>query len=135
MRNIIVAAALALTACTGSTNYWNAYTPVRAKTTQPKNAAVQRAVVAITDAGREIESSDAATGIVISKWWSGDGFGGESNRFRIRVTFDDTGAYEIVALCQGKVSSGWEESNCEPNKRPQFVLDTVAKVDASLKAP
>lgn len=124
----------ALTGCTGSTNYWNPYTPIRAQTTADRNTAVQKAVIAITDAGREIESSDATTGIVISKWWSGDGFGGENNRFRIRVTFDAQSGYEIVALCQGKIASGWEESNCERDKRPQFVLDTIKRVDAALRS-
>ena len=130
-KRLILMAALA--GCAGSTNYWNPYTPVRATTTQPKAAAVQKAVVAMTDAGREIESSDGATGIVLSKWWSGDGFGGDQNRFRVRVSVDDAGGYEIAALCQTNNASnaGWSD-DCDKTKRPQFVLDIVTKVDAAM---
>lgn len=132
MNRLILAAALA-TACTGSKNYWNPYTPIKAQTSLSKEAAIQKAVIAITDAGKEIESSDASTGIVISKWFGSPDFGANDTRFRVRVTYADS-AYEIVALCQSKATGDWKDEGCEPAKRPQFVLDVVAKVDTALKA-
>lgn len=122
----------ALAGCTGSPNYWNPYTPVRAKTELTRETAIQKAVIAITDAGREIESSDANTGIVISRWFGSKDFAADDTRFRVRVTYADA-AYEIVALCQSKVSGDWKDEGCEPAKRPQYVLDVVMKVDAALK--
>jgi hypothetical protein len=128
----IVAVIVMLTAgCTGSTNYWNPYTPIQAQTKLDKDAAVQKAVIAITDAGKEVESSDA--GVVLTKWFSGDGFGGDQNRFRIRVVVQQA-SYGIEALCQSKAgSSGAWNDNCDGSKRPQFVLDTMNRIDAALK--
>lgn len=119
-----------LAACTGSTNYWNAYRPVSGTTSNAN--AVQAAVVAITDAGKEVESSD--NGIVLSKWFSGDGFGGDQNRFRVRVTVN-ANAYEVAALCQAKKpgSGGAWSEECDATKRPQFVLDVVARIEAGLR--
>lgn len=140
MRIIMVVAVVAVlvAACTGSTNYWIPYTAARGSTQLDRGPAVQAAVVAITDAGREVESSDAASGTVMSKWFSGDGFGQDLTRFRIRVTFSDGGAYEIVALCQGKdtgplSSGGWKDCE-EKDKRPRFVADVLTKVEANLRA-
>ena len=125
----------ALLGCTGSPNYWNAYTPMHAQmanTSRP--AAVQRAVIALTDAGREIESSDVSTGIVLSRWWSGDGFGHDDTRFRVRVIFDESTGYTVEALCQRKgMTSGDFTDQCDDAKRPQFVLDVMAKVDTALR--
>lgn len=131
MRNVLIATLLA--GCAGSANYWVDYAPMRGTTTQSKEAATQRAVVAITDAGREIESSDAATGIVLSRWFSGDGFGGDQTRFRVRVTFAD-GSYEVAVLCQRQnaATPGWND-DCDPNKRPRFAVETAAKVEAALR--
>ena len=110
-------------------------TPVHATTTRTRPSAVQRAVIAITDAGKEVESSDATTGIVMSKWFSPDGFGGDDNRFRIRVVFDESNGYEIEALCQLKdsMSKTWGEDGCDAKLRPQFVLDLVARIDRELR--
>ncbi len=132
MRTILLAAVL--TACTGSANYWTAYHPVSGHTTQDKAGAVQHAVIAITDAGREVESSDGATGIVLSKWFSGDGFSGDDTRFRVRVVVGDDGRYDIAALCQRKsvVTSAWGD-DCDADKRPRFVVETVGKVEAALR--
>jgi len=139
MRNLILMTAI-LTACTGSPNYHRPYTPIHATHRHSRPAAVQRAVIAITDAGREIESSDATTGIVLSKWFSGDGALAGDNRHRIRVLFDETNGYTIEALCQSKNADmigggGWED--CPKNDgqeiRPQFVLDTVGSVNAALR--
>lgn len=129
MKRLVLIAAL--TACAGSPNYWNAYTPVRAQTKLDRDSATQRAVIAITDAGREVESNDA--GVILTKWFSGDGFGGGENRFRVRVIVS-TGSYEVGALCQIKspTTSAWGEG-CDETKRPQFVLDTIAKIDAALR--
>jgi hypothetical protein len=114
-------ALLILVSCTSSPNYWNPYTPIRAQTKLDRDAAVQRAVIAITDAGREVESS--TDGIVLSKWFAGDGFG-DGQRFRVRVVL--TGSdYEIAALCQPEC--------LETQKRPQFVLETMKKIDAGLR--
>lgn len=135
MKRIILMAALA--GCTGSANYWVHYQPTRGTTSQPKATVVQRAIVAITDVGREVETSDAASGIVISKWFSGDGFGQDTNRFRVRVTVQDDGAYEVVASCQAKdtgpMSDGGWKDNCEPTKRPAFVADVMRKIDTAMK--
>lgn len=133
MRAILMAAAI--TGCTGSPNYWVPYTPIQASSAQPKNTAVQKAVIAVTDAGREIETSDATTGIVLTKWFSGDGFGGGETRFRIRVTFDEAAKYEIVSLCQRKsaATSAWSDGCDDETKRPRFVVDTMTRVDAALR--
>lgn len=133
LMTMVVGAALVAAACTGSKNYWHPYSPATGQTTKTNAQAVQQAVVALTDAGRDVESSDAETGIVLSKWFSGDGFGGGNNRFRIRVTIAD-GAYTVMAMCQAKdpMSGGWEDT-CDAGKRPQFVLDAVAKVEAGLE--
>ncbi len=130
----IVLVAACLAACAGSQNYHRAYEPTEGTTKHERAKAVQKVVIAITDAGREVEESDATTGIVLSKWFSGDGFGQDQSRYRIRVVLDEASGYEIAALCQGKssTSSAWNE--CEADDlRPQFVLDTMARVDEALR--
>jgi hypothetical protein len=120
--------------CTGSPNYWNPYSPVNAQTkASTRGDAVQRAVIALTDAGREIESSDVETGIVLSKWYSSDGAFTSDTRFRVRVVFAESGAYQIDALCQSKASGGDWKDECTEGKRPQHVIDTIAKVDLALR--
>ncbi|HVJ27912.1 MAG TPA: hypothetical protein VM493_10240 [Vicinamibacterales bacterium] len=130
MQRILLIAAT-MTACTGSPNYWRTYTPIEGQTQLDERAATQRAVIAVTDTGREIESSDA--GVVLTKWFTGSGFGSDQQRFRIRVTIQP-GAYEISALCQGKdsMTGAWNECE-EQSKRPQFVLDTMSRIDGALK--
>jgi hypothetical protein len=134
MKKLLMAVAV-LSACTGSSNYWRTYTPARGASTQPKTTVVQKATLAIVDAGYETETSDGNTGLVISKWFQNTGFMSEQNRFRIRVTVDETGHYEVTAQCQQKASGlsggGWGD-DCTDGKRPQFVLDAVAKVDAAI---
>lgn len=131
MRTALIAVALA--ACTGSSNYWVTYQPRKGTITQPKADAVQHAVSVLTDAGKDIESSDATSGVVLSKWFTGDGIGSDSQRFRVRVTINDSGSYEVVALCQGKspYTSAWNECE-EQAKRPRFVVETVSKIEAAL---
>lgn len=136
VRTILITAALA--GCTGSPNYWVTYSAARGEVKAPRAAVIQSAVVAVTDAGREVESSDTASGIVLTKWFSGDGFGSDQNRFRIRVTVAESGAYEVVALCQGKDTSmtnhgAWIDCTEVPNSRPRFVVDLVARVDENLR--
>lgn len=133
---VLMALVLVVAACTGSSNYWVTYAPLNGKSAVPKAALVQKAVIAITDAGKEIESSDGTSGIVLSKWFQGDGMMSDDNRFRVRVTVDDTGAYTVAGLCQAKKagSSSWEDTCLEgnENKRPRFVVELVAKIEASL---
>ena len=129
MRGILILTMLA--GCTGSPNYWRAYTPMHGTTSAERASAVQKVTIAVTDAGKEIESSDATTGIVLTKWFSGDGFGQDQSRFRIRVVFDEAKGYDVVALCQSKDGGDWKDG-CG-DKRPQFVLDAMAKVDGALR--
>ena len=133
MRTLALAMLLAI-GCTGSSNYWIAYKPVAGDSTQPKATIVQRAIVALTDAGRDVETSDVTTGIVLSKWFAPDGMFSDEQRHRIRVTIDDAGHYEVVALCNRKKinGSGWEECG-NPDTRPRFVVETVEKISASLR--
>jgi len=130
---------MALTACTSSPNYARPYTPIQATHKHSRPSAVQKAVIALTDAGREIESSDAATGIVLSKWFEGDGALAGNYRYRIRVVLDETSGYAIEALCQAKnpeAFSGGGWIDCPKidgqDLRPQFVLDLITRVNAAL---
>jgi hypothetical protein len=131
MKKILIA--LTLTACAGSANYWKPYQPAHGTTTATRADAVQKATIAITDAGEEVETSDAATGIVLSKWFSGDGMMSRDTRFRIRVVIGEAG-YDVAALCQRKAntptSNGWGD-DCG-DKRPAFVLDAMTRVQKAL---
>src|SRR4051812_10478222 len=119
---------IALAACTGSPNYWRTYTPASGHTSQSKASLVQKATIAIVDAGHETESSDAVTGLVVSKWFHLDGFAADQSQFRVRVSVDDSGGYQVVAQCQRKTTeaftaAAWED--CSTNDRPQIVIDLV----------
>ena len=123
----------AAAACTSSPNYHVNYAPQSGTTTASKPDSVQRAVIAITDAGREVESSDASTGIVLTKWFRGDGVAADQNRYRIRVVLSDT-TYQVAALCQvkGAFSGAWEDCSGQ-DKMPRFVVELVDKIAGSLK--
>ena len=125
---------IAMIGCTGGANYWIDYRPLSGSSTKPRSDVVQKSVIAITDAGREIESSDATSGIVLSRWFGGDGFAPDDTRFRIRVSVSDTGSYDIASLCQRKsaMTSAWEDG-CDPAKRPRFVVETIAKIEQALR--
>jgi hypothetical protein len=130
MRAILISAAL-MAACTSSPNYHRAYTPRTVATQLDKDAATQRAVIAITDAGREVESTDA--GVVLSKWFSGEGFMSNLTQYRLRVIVA-AGSYQIAALCQAHMNEGDPWKQCEDDtKRPQFILDALTKLEAALK--
>lgn len=116
MRTLLILATA--TACTGSSNYWVTYQPRHAA----KTTTAQKAKIAITDAGREVESSDE--GVVLTKWFRGDGFPNDV-QFQVRIVIAPDG-YDIAALC--KRDSG---DDCG-GKRPRFVLDTIAKIEAGL---
>jgi len=134
LRATTLAASLILGACMGSSNYWMPYQPARGSSPQPRPTQVQRAVIAISDAGRELESTDSATGVVLTKWFSSDGFGGDQTRFRVRVIIDEQGGYDVAALCQTKnaATPGWSDE-CDRTKRPRFVLKLITQLDAALK--
>ncbi len=134
MKRIVLALGLAA-GCVNSPNYYVAYAPVTGTTTKTRPAAVQRAVIALTDAGREVESSDATTGIVLSKWFTSDAalVGGDV-RFRVRIVFDESNGFEVEALCSRKDGSAWTEDCADSDdKRPRFVVDLVAKVAKKLR--
>jgi len=120
-------------ACVSSANVWVPYHPVIGASTQPKASVVQRAIVALTDAGRDVETSDAAAGIVLSKWFMAEGPFHDDYRYRVRITVDDGGRYEVVALCEFKIDSPTWKSCTDRTDRPQFVVDTVVKTEASLR--
>lgn len=126
-----------LIGCVNSPNYWTTYTPRNGTSSKTKPAAIQQAVIAITDAGQEIESSDATTGIVISKWFSGDGIASNETRFRLRVTIAEDLSFQVDALCQRRETlneSKWEAcDDADGAKRPRFVIDDVAKIEAAMK--
>jgi uncharacterized lipoprotein len=139
MRNALLTTALAtLAACTSSPNYWRAYTPASGTSSSPKATLIQKATLAVVDAGYETEISDANTGLVVTKWFQGTGMTSEDNRFRLRVTVDDAGRYEVTAQCQEKATGpmsggGWNDHCSSEDKRPQFVLDAVARVERGMK--
>lgn len=109
-----------LAGCTGSANYWVAYRPIHgAKTTT-----VQKAVIAVGDAGREVESNEA--GVVTTKGFRADAFPRDSE-FRIRIVVSESGGYDISAMCKRD-----GDGDCGDDKRPRFVLDTMAKIEAGL---
>jgi hypothetical protein len=134
MRRLLLVLVM-IAGCTGSSNYWITYSPPHGSTSLQKGPAVQAAVVAITDVGKEVESSDAASGLVLSKWFSSDGFGGAGSRFRVRVAIGETGSYDIVALCQSKdpMTSAWRDCE-EQGKRPRFVAEVLTAVEMSLRS-
>lgn len=125
-----------LVACAPGPSYHRPYAPISATTPHPRAVAAQKAVIAITDAGYEIESSDG--GIVLSKWFVDAGYSDVANlRFRVRVVFDEGNGYEIVSQCQ--VNTGrdaWAECGKpappEQDVRPQSVLDAMGRVNAAL---
>lgn len=132
MRNITITALL-LTACTSSPNYHVEYAPRSGTMTASKADGVQRAVIAITDAGREVESSDASSGIVLSKWFQSDsGLMGDV-RYRVRVVLGDSN-YQVAALCQRKAASTSSWEGCDDTgKMPRFVVELVDRVATGLQ--
>ena len=126
---------VALAGCARPSNQLVAYTPVSGATAKSKTTAIQQAVVAITDAGQEIASSDGATGIALSKWFVPQGPGGSDMRYRVRVTVSDENAYLIEALCQKQRMTWGEWTGCEGDEaqRPRFVVDLLAQIDAKLR--
>lgn len=127
-----------LAACTSSPSYWIAFTP-HAGHASSKEAAMQKATIAITDAGREIESSDPAMGIILTKWFSGTGMVDDQNRFRIRVLVQTDGSYEISGMCQRMTidTKHWEQppdGHCgNEGKFPRFVVELTDKLDVSMR--
>ncbi len=127
--------------CTGTANYWVPYAPMRGTTTRTRPAVIQRATIAITDAGYSVESSDATAGILLSKWFHGDGFMQGENRYRLRIILDEANGYEIEAMCQttagstGPFDDHKDFTNCgdTAGEMPRFVVDAVAKVDVALR--
>jgi hypothetical protein len=122
-------------ACTSPQNLWAPYQPVVGSAGRGRSEIVQRAVVAITEAGGEIETSDGAAGVVVSKWFEASGITTDNDRFRIRVTVADDGSYELVALCEEKVprSQPWTRCTHHPGQLPRFVLDALACLDVALR--
>jgi hypothetical protein len=118
---------VALVSCDPKNRY-AAYQPVRGTTALDRDTATQRAVIAITDAGQEIETS--AAGVVLSKWFEG-GTGSGGQRFRVRVTVASTG-YEVVAMCQMTDAFSGSWGDCPGDGRPQFVVDLVGAVGKAL---
>lgn len=120
-------------ACASSQYSWVPYAPASGSTSSTNAQVVQKAAVAITDAGEGVETSDADAGLVLSKWITRDGMGSGENRFRVRVTVTD-GAYEVVAQCQRltAMTRQWEDGGCG-DKRPRYVVDLVERIDAALK--
>lgn len=132
MRTLTIPALL-LTACTSSPNYHVNYAPQSGTMTASKGDGVQRAVIAITDAGKEVESSDGGSGIVLSKWFQSDGFGADDVRYRIRVVLGDA-SYQVAAMCQRKsaMTSSWSEDCTSDDTRPRYVVDLVNQIAVSL---
>jgi hypothetical protein len=134
MKKLLMAVAV-LSACTGSSNYWRTYTPARGASTQPKTTVVQKATLAIVDAGYETETSDGNTGLVISKWFQNTGFMSEQNRFRDPCDRRRDGplrSHGAVSAEGERPQRWWLGRRLHGRKRPQFVLDAVAKVDAAI---
>ena len=119
-----VAVLVVLASCFSAANKWAPYRP-RTGTAGPD--AIKRAMIAMTDAGEEIETHEE--GLVVSKWFSGSD---PDEHFRIRVTVDEAARYEVAALCQYKdpAHGGWVDCG---QKMPRFILDTMAKVEAALR--
>jgi hypothetical protein len=136
MRRLCILAAIGLAvvlaSCVGSPNYHRAYTPATGHATGTQDDVLRHATEALTDAGLTIESS--ANGVVVTKWEPGRGMAdGDTTRYRFRVSVDSDGTYRVASLCQMKstaISSG-ETADCD-NTRPQWALDIVAKVNATL---
>ena len=114
---------------------WQPYSPIEAQTRLDQETLTRRAVIAITDAGLSLESS--TNGIVLSDWTANDQLGKaiqgtDGERFRIRVVIEK-GSYELVAQCQRRMdATAWDDCT-EDERRPQWVLDVLARVEKALQ--
>ncbi len=123
---------LGLAACTGSSNYWIAYSPARGAAV---GASYRSAVLVLTDMGKTIETTDADNGIVITAWEAGRGFGASQLRIKYRVSVDGD-AFDIAAACENHHDdpidgSVWER--CDDTKRPRWVVEELASIAAALQ--
>ena len=127
MKALTIAMVLIASGCTSSPNYHRAYTPATGHASGNRDDVIQRATVALTDAGLTIASSSG--GIVLTDWEQGRGMGDDA-RYRFRVSVQTDGAFTVDSLCQNKGALDESWSDCDAT-RPQWALDVVAKVEAS----
>ncbi|MEZ4368997.1 MAG: hypothetical protein R2939_22360 [Kofleriaceae bacterium] len=124
---------LIVAGCTGSANYFIPYAP---KSGPADEGDHRRAVLALTDLGKTIETNDPASGIVVTAWEPGRGFGQEkTSRYRFRVSID-AGRYDVAALCQTFTDTLGDDDwqNCEDvTKLPRWAVETTEKVATALE--
>ena len=123
--------ALLVASCVSSSNYWIAYRPARGNV--DGDGAHRRAVLALTDMGKSIETNDAASGIVVTAWEDGrNSFGKMRVRFRVSV---DGSAYDVAAPCEqfvdGPGNDAWQP--CDEATRPRWVVEDVERIAGAIR--